>query len=275
MRKVLVAGCAALCALSLLCGCGAKNDNKESSPTVNAATAATSAAPTVTPTEATEKGVYGTDGQFKTYSVNGEVVSVTGVDVSSYSGDIDWQRVKEAGIGFAMVRLGGRGYGDEGALYSDDRALEYISGAQAAGIQTGGYFFSQATSPEEAREEAAFCRELLGTLTLDYPIAYDWEFIKDDDARTDGMTVEQTTACAKAFCDEVKACGMTPMLYAGDDEFTAKYDLTQLSDVEIWHCEYADTPNAPYPIGMWQYSKTAVVDGIDGSADLDLRIKGH
>ena len=91
----------------------------------------------------------------------------------------------------------------------------------------------------------------------------------------DGMTVEQTTACAKAFCDEVKACGMTPMLYAGDDEFTAKYDLTQLSDVEIWHCEYADTPNAPYPIGMWQYSKTAVVDGIEGSADLDLRIKGH
>ena len=130
------------------------------------------------------------------YRVDGQPASVTGIDVSSFCGDIDWQRVKNAGVTFVMVRLGGRGYGDEGALYSDDRAVEYISGAQAAGIHTGGYFFSQATNADEAKEEARYCQELLGDLRLDYPLAYDLEFIENDTARTDGMTVEQTTDCA-------------------------------------------------------------------------------
>ena len=261
---------AALCLIGVLCaGCAQAPAESQISA------AATAATEPIGSTEAAETSAsaaaYRRDGQFIIYSENGVTASETGVDVSSYSGEIDWQRVRDAGITFAMVRLGGRGYGDEGALYSDDNAVENIRNAQAAGIRTGGYFFSQATTEQEAREEAAFCRELLGDLNLDCPLAYDWEYIKDDDARTDGLTSDETTACARAFCDEVRSYGWTPMLYAGDDEFTAKYDLNKLGDVEIWHCEYADEPHAPYPIGMWQYSKTAEIDGIEGSADLDLR----
>lgn len=270
--------CAALCAAALLCGCGNAADNASSA-------AASSAAPTQTETTAADSAAtanglrpnslkpefFSSDGTFLHYSEDGAVTTVPGIDVSSYSGDIDWTRVKNAGVTFVMVRLGGRGYGDDGALYSDDRAVEYLRGAQDAGLHTGGYFFSQAISEDEAREEAAYCRELLGDLTLDYPIAYDWEFIKDDTARTDGLTVEQTTACARAFCDAVKTYGWSPMLYAGDAEMTAKYDMNRLADCEIWYCEYAQTPGFPYEIGMWQYSKTAVIDGIEGNVDLDMR----
>ena len=207
------------------------------------------------------------------YRVDGQPASVTGIDVSSFCGDIDWQRVKNAGVTFVMVRLGGRGYGDEGALYSDDRAVEYISGAQAAGIHTGSYFFSQATNADEAKEEARYCQELLGDLRLDYPLAYDLEFIENDTARTDGMTVEQTTDCARAFCDEAKALGYEPMLYFSESsEPSAKYDLNKLSDCELWFSEYSDTPTFPYNFGMWQYSNTATVDGVENNVDLDLRI---
>ncbi len=215
------------------------------------------------------------DGMFLYYKETEAVTAENGIDLSSYSGDADWDKVKAAGVSFAMVRLGGRGYGSEGALYADDRAAEYMQGAQAAGIKTGGYFFSQATTPEEAREEAAYCKQLLGELTPDYPIAYDWEFIKDDEARTAGMTVAQTTACARAFFDEIKSYGWTPMLYAGEAEMTAKYDMAQLGDCEIWYTEYAAAPVFPYTINMWQYANTGVIDGIEGNVDLDIRFIYH
>lgn len=265
--------CAALCAAALLCGCGnAANDPSSAAPSAapTETTAAATAANGLRPNSLKPEN-FSDDGTLKHYSEEGAVTAVSGIDVSSYSGEIDWERVKNAGVTFVMVRLGGRGYGDDGALYSDDRAVEYLRGAQEAGLHTGGYFFSQAVSEEEAREEAAYCKELLGDLTPDYPVAYDWEFIKDDTARTDGLTVAQTTACARAFCDEVRSYGWSPMLYAGDAEMTAKYDMNQLADCEIWYCEYAQTPNFPYEIGMWQYSKTAVIDGIEGNVDLDMR----
>ena len=270
MKQIL---CAGICALAvLLSGCSAAKESAAPQETTTVATTTAAATAATAATAALLPENFSDDGTLKHYTVNGTELSVAGVDVSSYSGSIDWQRVRDAGITFVMVRLGGRGYGENSGLYSDDRAVEYIQGAQAAGLHTGGYFFSQAISPEEAREEAAYCQQLLGDLTLDYPIAYDWEFIKDDTARTDNMTVAETTACARAFCDEVKAYGMTPMLYAGDAEMTAKYDLAQLADVAIWYTEYADVPHAPFPIGMWQYSKTAVIDGIEGNADLDMRL---
>ena len=272
---------AAVCAAAMLLGgcSGSDNSNKENSKADTTVTDSSSTAQvSETAVQTTESakidngGLSNEDG-FMVYRVDGQPASVTGIDVSSFCGDIDWQRVKNAGVTFVMVRLGGRGYGDEGALYSDDRAVEYISGAQAAGIHTGGYFFSQATNADEAKEEARYCQELLGDLRLDYPLAYDLEFIENDTARTDGMTVEQTTDCARAFCDEAKALGYEPMLYFSESsEPSAKYDLNKLSDCELWFSEYSDAPTFPYNFGMWQYSNTATVDGVENNVDLDLRI---
>ena len=293
---------AAVCAAAMLLGgcSGSDNSNKENSKADTTVTDSSSTAQvSETAVQTTESAkidngglsnedgfmVYRVDGQPASVTgidvssfcgdidVDGQPASVTGIDVSSFCGDIDWQRVKNAGVTFVMVRLGGRGYGDEGALYSDDRAVEYISGAQAAGIHTGGYFFSQATNADEAKEEARYCQELLGDLRLDYPLAYDLEFIENDTARTDGMTVEQTTDCARAFCDEAKALGYEPMLYFSESsEPSAKYDLNKLSDCELWFSEYSDAPTFPYNFGMWQYSNTATVDGVENNVDLNLRI---
>ena len=272
---------AAVCAAAILLGgCSGSNNSKnentsaDSAGTDNSATVQVSetAAQTTKSAKIDTSGFSYEDG-YMVYRVDGQPASVTGIDVSSFCGDIDWQRVKNAGISFVMVRLGGRGYGDEGAFYSDDRAVEYISGAQAAGIHTGGYFFSQATNTDEAREEARYCQELLGDLCLDYPLAYDLEFIENDTARTDGMTVEQTTDCARAFCDEAKVLGYEPMLYFSEtSEPSAKYDLDKLSDCELWFSEHSDAPSFPHTFGMWQYSNTATVDGVENNVDLDLRI---
>ena len=77
-----------------------------------------------------------------------------GIDVSYFQGDIDWEKVRESGVDFAMLRIGYRGY-ESGQLNEDERFAEYVKGAEKAGIDVGVYFFSQAVTPEEALNEAA------------------------------------------------------------------------------------------------------------------------
>lgn len=210
------------------------------------------------------------DATFKYYNENGKSASLEGIDISSYSGDIDWDKVKASGVDFAIVRVGGRGYGDAGEMYPDDKAIEYINGAKAVGIKVGAYFFSQAITTAEAIEEADYVKEILGDIKLDFPVAYDWEIIKDDVARTDSVSAAQATECARAFCDRIKEHGYTPMLYSPSRELYFKYDLSRLSDIDIWYCEYANVPTFYYEFSMWQYSASGTVDGIDGAVDLNV-----
>lgn len=210
------------------------------------------------------------DSSLKYYSENRKSASTEGIDVSAYSGDIDWKKVKDSGIDFAMIRVGGRGYGESGEMYTDERALEYINGAKAEGIKVGAYFFSQAINTEEAIEEADYVKSVLGDIKLEYPVAYDWEIIKDDDARTDNVSASQATECARAFCDRVKELGYTPILYSPSRELYFKYDLSRLADIDIWYCEYANVPTFYYEFSMWQYSATGTIDGIEGAVDLNL-----
>lgn len=272
-----------------LCGCSAENSNSSSSQT---ATAATDTTVKTTgnkihindstlgeiwiteldgvPVNKLDNNGFTADSNLKYYSENGKSASTEGIDVSSYSGDIDWKKVKESGIDFAMIRVGGRGYGENGEMYTDERALEYINGAKAEGIKVGAYFFSQAISTEEAIEEADYVKTVLGDIKLDYPVAYDWEIIKDDDARTDNVSANQATECARAFCDRVKELGYTPILYSPSRELYFKYDLSRLADIDIWYCEYANVPTFYYEFSMWQYSATGTIDGIEGAVDLNV-----
>lgn len=210
------------------------------------------------------------DVNFKYYNENGKAASLEGIDISSYSGDVDWEKVKASGIDFAIIRVGGRGYGDAGEMYPDDKAIEYINGAKDVGIKVGAYFFSQAVTTAEAIEEADYVKEILGDIKLDFPVAYDWEIIKDDEARTDSVSAAQATECARAFCDRIKEHGYTPMLYSPSRELYFKYDLSRLSDIDIWYCEYANVPTFYYEFSMWQYSASGTVDGIDGAVDLNI-----
>lgn len=274
-----------------LCGCSEENNNNNNSSS-QTATAATDTTVKTTgnkihindstlgeiwiteldgvPVNKLDNNGFTADSNLKYYNENGKAASSEGIDVSSYSGNIDWKKVKESGIDFAMIRVGGRGYGEEGEIYTDERALEYINGAKAEGIKVGAYFFSQAVSTEEAIEEADYVKTVLGDIKLDYPVAYDWEIIKDNDARTDSVSASQATECARAFCDRVKELGYTPILYSPSRELYFKYDLSRLADIDIWYCEYANVPTFYYEFSMWQYSATGAIDGIEGAVDLNI-----
>lgn len=193
--------------------------------------------------------------------------AMIGVDVSAWQDAIDWNLVKEAGMEFAMIRLAWRGT-SEGGIYADDRAEENYLAAKAAGLQVGGYFFSQAITPEEAEEEAKFLLEMIEGWELELPIVFDWEFV--DGARTEGMRAKTLTACAEAFCRTIGEAGYRPMVYFNPTMAYYRIDLEALEEYDFWLAMWKTEMDFPYKVDMWQYTDQGSVPGIEGEVDLDI-----
>ena len=193
-----------------------------------------------------------------------------GIDVSSHQGEIDWQKVAGSGVEFVMIRLGYRGYGEEGKINLDPYFQQNIAGAKAAGLKVGVYFFSQAINIQEAAEEAAFVLENLGGQYLDYPLVYDCETISSSGARTKGLDNTTLTDCAITFCDSVAMAGYTPMIYYNLPVGYTHYQLDRLTAYDVWFAQYASTPSMYYNYRIWQYSDSGSIPGISGKVDMDL-----
>ncbi len=203
---------------------------------------------------------------------DGNTRTVRGVDVSKYQGAIDWTKVKAAGIDYAMIRVGARGYGS-GQLMLDDNFVANIMGARAAGLDTGVYFFTQATTEAEAIEEANFTVGALMNYGASYPIALDVEWVENDNARTDDLTPEERTALVIKFCETVRAFGYTPVIYGSKDMLIAGLLPEKLEDYDVWLSDDYDPVKGtsyPYNFTMWQYTKKGRVDGIPNEVDLNL-----
>ncbi len=208
------------------------------------------------------------------YKENGEITSIPGIDVSVYQGDIDWQQVKDAGIEFAMIRVGLRTYGG-GEIKLDENFEKNLAGAETAGIKTGVYFFSQATSTDEAIEEADVVINAIAPYNVTYPVVFDWEIIYDDSARTDNVPVDILTDSCIAFCERVESAGYTPMIYQNKRTTLFKLDLPRLQEYDFWLAEYNDQPTYYYEYEMWQYSQSGKIPGISGDVDLNISFKDY
>ena len=173
------------------------------------------------------------------------------------------------GVDFAFVRVGNRGY-TEGALYADTRYAENIDNATSAGLDVGAYFFSQAVSVEEAREEAEFVLRLLAGRYLALPVAYDHEPVADGAGRANNMDRETLTACARAFCERLEQGGYETMIYGNSGDM-ARYDRADLGGRPVWFAEYdAAEPHAQFDFAIWQYTNGGSVAGIGTAVDLNL-----
>ena len=196
------------------------------------------------------------------------MTSYAGVDVSAYQGEIDWKRVKDSGIDFAIIRLGYRGY-ESGKLVEDAYARENLEGAREAGLRVGAYFFSQALTIQETDEEIAFILELLDGFTLDMPVVLDWE-IPAASARTVGMDKQTLTDIQLHFCGQMRRKGFQPMIYFNWHQSEHQYDLHALEEYPFWLALYQDRMEYPWKVEMWQYTASGKVPGINGAVDLNV-----
>ena len=203
-----------------------------------------------------------------TYTGNDYRTSV-GIDVSEHQWEVDWQAAAQA-IDFAYIRLGYRGY-TEGGLFLDPGYEKNIAGASAAGLDTGVYFFSQATNVVEAIEEAEFVIDHLRGYRVNLPVIFDWEKIDAEEARTAGLGDLTLTDCAVAFCRTLENAGYDAGIYFNRYLGYYGFDLSRLTDYAFWVSVPGDFPDYYYACDFWQCSFTGSVPGVSGEADMNIR----
>lgn len=211
-------------------------------------------------------------GYFHEYRVNGTVASRVGVDVSEFQGAIDWPTVHDMGVDFAYVRVGYRG-STTPDIVADSRAEQNMDGVLDVGMSLGVYFFSQATTEDEAIEEADYVIDHIGGRQLTYPVAFDLEPESTNDSRVSDLTNDQRTAVTVAFCERIRERGYNAVVY-GNQYDLGRMDLARLAPYGFWYAEYESAPTSQIAFGIWQYSRSGMIDGIGTKVDVDLDLTG-
>lgn len=241
-------------------------------------------------TEEEKKDTRVTFDDFSTRALEDGETLHRGVDVSYYQGKIDWVAAKEDGVEFAIIRGGYRGWGT-GGLKEDPYFDTYMKDALEAGIEVGVYVFSQATSVEEAKEEAQFLIDMVKDYDITLPLVLDFEFASNGkgrlwDAYEDG-TLDKTSAAelCQAFCDTAEAAGYDGMVYVNPTMVKNYVDVTNLEKIWLAHYtgtkeEYRDEETGKFPASyyegayeFWQCASKGKVDGISGNVDINFWFK--
>ncbi|MCR5484351.1 MAG: glycoside hydrolase family 25 protein [Clostridiales bacterium] len=209
-----------------------------------------------------------TDKDGRYYYSDGEVRASLCIDVSEHQGDIDWKKVRDDGVKYAFIRVGYRGY-MSGIINLDKKFDANMRGASTAGIKTGVYFFSQAINESEAKEEAEYTLKQAGKYAVELPIVFDMEYVTSGD-RIDGLTKEEKTAVASAFCDAVLSGGYQALIYGNSAWLTGDIDVVKASEYGLWLALYTKENTFPYDFSIWQYASNGKVDGIDANVDMNL-----
>lgn len=206
-----------------------------------------------------------------------------GIDVSKWQGKIDWKKVKESGVEFAMIRVGYRSL-KGGDLYEDPYAKYNLQQANANNIKVGVYFFSTAITKEEALEEARWVTQFIEPYSITYPVAYDYEEYNNKNYRHYSLTKNERTDLAVVFLDYVKSKGYSSMFYnsSGHLKNNSQWNTSKLNEkCKIWVAQWVDnftsSSYASYsgPHDMWQYTARGKVPGIKGYVDMNVAYFGY
>ena len=202
-----------------------------------------------------------------------------GIDVSHWQNDrgtIDWSAVKNSGVEFVIVKVGGR-YND-GSFYTDKCYKENIEGALAAGLRVGVYFWSEAVTEAEARQEANYVTGLIYMYNISLPICMDYEWCPSQyrgECRlyNSGQNATQRTAVANAFMNQCVVNGYTGALYANKSTLENCFDGASLAaNGRVWLANYMRPQVTDYawwvsssyaqPYDFFQFSSRGSVPGI-------------
>ncbi|MEE5994178.1 MAG: GH25 family lysozyme [Oscillospiraceae bacterium] len=187
-------------------------------------------------------------------------MAMKGIDVSKHNGSINWNQVKADGVRFAILRAG---YGRL-ASQKDVKFEEYYSGAKAVGIPIGCYWYSYATSVEEAKIEAQVCISVIKGKQFEFPIYFDLE---EQKAFNTGKA--NCSAMVRAFCGELEKAGYWAGLYMSRSPFNSYMEEDIKTRYALWLAEYNSKLNYSGSVGMWQKSSTGRIAGISGNVDID------
>lgn len=188
-----------------------------------------------------------------------------GIDVSRHQGDINWKKVKSAGVEFVMIRAGYGMMDDQ----VDAKFHENIKAAQAVGIDCGVYWYSYALNTSDALREAKVCYNTIKNYKLTYPVSFDIE-----DPSQSHLTMTEISNITKTFCNYLQDKKYYVSVYSYASMLSNKMNASVLSSYDIWVAHTGvSKPNFSGKYGMWQYSWKGSISGISGDVDLDYSYK--
>lgn len=196
------------------------------------------------------------------------MVKLLVLDISKYQGAINFKKLKSLVDGI-IIRMGYRGYGSAGTLVTDPYFKTYVKGCVDNGIPFGLYFYSQAINASEGRAEADYTLDAIEALGYKpaFPIYIDTEMANDGKGRADVISKAERTSAVKAFCDRVEERGYFSGVYASTSWFYSKLNDGELFKYAHWVAHYAPKCGYTGPYGMWQFTSTRTIDGINGPVD--------
>lgn len=185
-----------------------------------------------------------------------------GIDVSVHQGIIDWAKVKEDGIDYAILRCG---YGSDMAYQDDGQFRRNASECERLGIPYGVYLYSYANTMDKANSEADHVLRLIKAHKFDYPVYYDLE-----DANTTGKCSKDMIAdMAEAFCNKIQKAGYKVGIYANLNWFNNYLTDSRFDKWDKWVAQYASKCTYKGKYTMWQYTDKGTVKGIKGGVDMN------
>ena len=213
------------------------------------------------------------DGRYYYFDPKGVKAAAVGVDVSTYSENIDWERVKAQGIDFAIIRVGGRGW-TSGSIYADLRCEGYLRDARRAGLRLGVYFYGTAVNEQEAAEEADAVLRVLRGRVLELPVYYDAEASGEfPRGRADRLPSASRTRLIQVFCERIEAAGYRAGVYSGAYFLRTSLNWPTLDRRPVWVASYSadqTPPRHPGDYQLWQFTDRGNVDGIRCGVDMDV-----
>lgn len=201
-----------------------------------------------------------------------------GIDISEWQGelsDLSWNKIKNDGIEFVIIRCGYTGYGKSKVKRVDKFFENNYNNAKKHGIPVGVYYYSCATSIEEAREEANFVLDIIKGKKFEYPIVIDTEDDHDINNTSNSNKSQASigkrtlTPIIKTFCDILEEKNYYVSIYASTYWFENNLILDDLQDYDKWIAQWSNSVSVDYEYGIWQYSSTGRVDGIVGNVDMN------
>lgn len=200
-----------------------------------------------------------------------------GIDVSQFQGTIDWKKVANSGMKYAMIRIGYRGYGT-GGFAEDTKFKTNFSNAVANGLKVGVYFYSTAINTQEAKADAEYVMCILKKYgyqnKVSMPIAIDLELIPGVNTRDKNVRKVTRTNIANTFCSTIAGYGYTPMVYACKSFLNSNMNASQIS-YDVWVAQYNSKCTYTGKYTMWQYTSSGKVSGITGNVDCNICYKNY
>lgn len=194
-------------------------------------------------------------------------MEINGIDVSHHNGVIDWDKVKESGIKFAILRCG---FGRKNPNQIDEQFSRNYSECKRVGMPVGVYHYSYAKTVEDARLEADFMLELIAGKQFEYPVIFDIE-----DKTQEELGKKLLTDITMAFCDKIESAGYYTAIYSNPDWLTSRLDMSVLGRFDLWLAEWRTKKTYKGAHGIWQYTSKGSVNGIKGYVDMDIAYKDY